>query len=175
MDTERFQIHSTVRSVHTKHMRALSAERHRSSMLLGGGLLRVIRKRPTTVTRGMIVRLLPELMEREAKGMLMVTTQSGLRIDLATMKPIEGLPPVVPMPDPPMDSAANDENFIGGIGEGTPQFAGGLPPYADVPLPSLLKEEKELAASLEEPVVEEVPAPVTEQKSFGYNDRKRRR
>lgn len=157
---EHFQIHSLVRRVETRHQRMLSAERHRFSMLLGGGLLRVIRRRPTTVTKGVIEKLLPELLEKEKRGMLMVTTLQGQRIDLGTLKAIEGLPPVAPMPEPPLDSVENDETFEEGVGEARPQMPGGLPMTASVELPAVLQEKIE--AVQEEPVVTataELPVP----------------
>jgi hypothetical protein len=157
---EHYQIHSLVRKVETRHHRMLSAERHRFSMLLGGGLLRVIRRRPTTVTKGVIEKLLPELLEKEKRGMLMVTTLQGQRIDLTTLKAIEGLPPVAPMPEPPLDSAENDETFEEGVGEDRPQMPGGLPMTASVELPAVLQEQIE--ATPEEPVVTAtVELPVT--------------
>ncbi len=143
---EHFQIHSLVRSVETRHHRMLSPERHRFSMLLGAGLLRVIRKRPTTVTRGMIERLLPELMEKEKRGMLMVTTLQGQRVDLSTMQAVAGPPATPPMPEPPLDSAANDETFEAGVGEAMPQTLGGLPQTADVGLPAVVAERAEEVA-----------------------------
>lgn len=156
---EHYQIHSLVRKVETRHHRMLSAERHRFSMLLGGGLLRVIRRRPTTVTKGMIEKLLPELTEKEKRGMLMVTTLQGQRVDLATLAPIEGLPVTAPLPDPPLDSAEDDESFEAGVGEPLPQIPGGLAQTAEVELPAVLAERVE-AAKDEEPEVAPVAAHV---------------
>lgn len=153
---EHFQIHSLVRKVETRHHRMLSAERHRFSMLLGGGLLRVIRRRPTTVTKGMIEKLLPELLEKEKRGMLLVTTLQGQRVDLSTLRAIEGLPPVAPLPEPPLDSAEDDESFEAGVGVPVPQMLGGLPLAANVELPAVVQEKVE-AAQAEE--AEEAPPP----------------
>jgi hypothetical protein len=176
-EVEHFQIHSLVRHHTTRHHRMLSAERHRFSMLLGGGLLRVIRRRPTVVTRGMIEQLRAELLEKEQRGMLMVTTMPGLRVDINTLLPITDVPVSPPLPEPLLDSAENDETFEAGVGTPMPQMLGGLPQTADVELPAVVAELVE-AAKDEEP--EEASAPAVVQahakpELATYNDQQQRR
>ncbi len=118
-----YKIHNMSRAVETRHLRAASsAQRAPKKLLLGGGVVRVLRGRPATVAERALRRMLPELVKREARGELKVTNMAGQRVDLSTLKPIEPPAPEEPKPNPPLDSAANDKQ---NVGEHKPQHVGG--------------------------------------------------
>lgn len=151
-----FQIHNLVRRVETRTHRQQAASRHRMNLLLGGGIIRVVRGRFATVGESVIHRLLPELVEKEAAGMLMVTDNNGRRIDLRTGDVAENLPPVPPLPAPPLDSAANDKTFEHGVGQHIPQHSGGSAMTQSVDQPAAIRPEIPEGFE-EEPELEEEP------------------
>lgn len=153
---ELFKIHSLVRDISTRVHRAKSPTRHRFNMLLGGGLIRVARKRPATVTKAILQRLMPELLDKEARGMLMVTDVIGRRLSLDTLTVIESSNPPVPTPNPPLDTAATDNKYP--IGEPKPMFFGGAPESMEVETPEVMQPE---LPEGEEEVTED--SPVVEQ------------
>lgn len=136
---ELFKIHSLVRDVSTRLHRARSPKRHRFNLLLGGGLIRVVRKRATTVTKATLQRLLPELLEKEALGMLKVTDMIGRRVDLNTFKVLEEAPPEEVLPHPPLDTAATDHAYP--VGQSMPNLEGGVPAAQELPTPEALQRE----------------------------------
>jgi len=136
---ELFKIHSLVRDVSTRLQRAKSPTRHRFSMLLGGGLIRVTRKRPVTVTKSVVVRMQSELLDREAQGMLKLTNMVGQRVDIETLEVVEELSPGQPLPRPPLDSAAADNRYP--VGEPKPMFRGGLTSDQEAEVPEVVKPD----------------------------------
>lgn len=136
---ELYKIHSTVRSVSTRLKRATSPTRHRFTMFLGGGLVRVIRKRPSVVTRDVLTKLIPELLDKESKGMLMVTDVLGQRIDLKTMAVTSGTRVESPLPKPPLDTAAKDSSYA--IGEDKSALPGGVPETKELKAPAVTKRD----------------------------------
>lgn len=136
---EVFHIHNLTRSVSTRLQRAKAAQRPRFKQLLGGGIVRLVRGRPVPITKPMVERLLLELIQKEKEGILKVTTPDGRLVDLSTLKPLEAKKVVPPKPEPPQDSAENDETFEHGVGNEIPQVPGGLPQGAAPPLPEALK------------------------------------
>lgn len=137
--TELYKIYSTVRDVSTRLKRVQSPTTHRFTMFLGGGLVRVIRKRPSVVTRSVLHKLIPELLEKEAKGMVKVTTMTGQRLDLMTMETTSEVVVQEPLPDPPMDSAAHDSSYL--VGESKPALPGGIPETENMEPPAVIKRE----------------------------------
>jgi hypothetical protein len=136
---EIFHIHSMVRSLETRVARAKAAKKHRFKQMLGGGLLRLVRKRPLPVAKPLVEKLRAELLAKEAEGILKVTTPDGRRVDITTLKPVDPKKVAAPKPAPPQDSAANDKDFEHGVGNAVPQVAGGLPQTATPPTPEALK------------------------------------
>ena len=136
---ELFKIHSMVRDVSTRLHRAKAPKRHRLSLLLGGGLIRVVRKRATTVTKATLQRLLPELLEKEEQGMLKVTDMIGRRIDLNTFQVVEEAPPEEVLPHPPLDTAATDHAYP--VGQHMPNVEGGVPAAQELDTPEALQRE----------------------------------
>lgn len=139
-EPEVFHIHSTVRDVSNRTQRAAAPGRMRFKNYLGGGMLRLIRKRPTIVTKDVVVKLRAELIEKEKQGILKVALPDGRRIDLETLKPIDPKAPPVPKPAPPLDSAARDKTFPAGVGEHMEQLPGGVPQAAALDIPAALKD-----------------------------------
>ncbi len=136
---ELFKIHSLVRDVSTRLHRARAPMRHRFKMMLGGGLVRLVRKRPAIVTKSVLTRLLPELIERERQGMLKVTNMTDQRLDLTTLEVTEERQPEPPLPNPPLDSAERDHKYP--VGEAMPNIEGGVPETAELPKPEALQRE----------------------------------
>ncbi len=176
-----YHIHSMVRSQETRAQRAASPTRRRMNLLLGGGILRVMRGRPTPVAEPLLIRLRAELIEKEGHGLLKVTTLAGLRLNLTTLKPAEDMPATPPLPDPPQDSAENDENFGGeGVGQSMPTLEGGKAPAEELPLPEVavadIPEGKDPVPAEAAPT--EAPpdsTPVPEAKKSGKGRKKRGR
>lgn len=161
---ELFKICSLVRDVSTRIHRAKSPTRHRFNLLLGGGLVRVTRKRPATVTKSMVLRMQPELLDKEARGMLMLTNMIGQRVSIETLAVVGSLPPEAPLPTPPLDSAATDHAYP--VGEPKPMFLGGLTSDQEVEVPEVIKpdlpegeDDEELADGEEEESMEPETVP----------------
>lgn len=136
---EIFHVHSLVRSQETRVQRAQAARRPRFKQMLGGGLIRLVRKRPVPVARPLIEKLRRELLEKEKEGILKVTLPDGRRVDITTLKPLELKKKLAPKPQPKQDSAADDKTFEHGVGVEVPQVPGGLPQGATPPLPEAMK------------------------------------
>lgn len=136
-----FRIYSLVREKETKLQRVTSPTRHRFNQILGGGLVRVVRKRPTTVTRSMLERLLPEVKLKEAAGILMVTDMVGNRIDLNTMAPTKKALAPNMTPNFPLDDAARDQTYPQGVGNALPNIPGGKALTTDAEVPVLLSPD----------------------------------
>jgi hypothetical protein len=134
-----FHIHSTVRDITTRTQRAANAGTARLKQYLGGGMLRLIRKRPTPVTESVVVKLRAELIAKSARGELKVTLPDGRLIDLETLKPLKGPAPAPPKPAPKLDSAADDKSYEHGVGESKEQLPGGVPADADLDTPAAMK------------------------------------
>lgn len=164
---ELFKIHSLVRDVTTRVHRAKSPIRHRANMLLGGGLIRVLYKRPATVTKATLNRLLAELIDKEKRGMLMVTDMTNRRISLSDFSVVKDLPPTPPLPSPPLDTAVTDNKYP--MGEPKPMFVDGLPETAEVEAPIIVQrtlpdgedegEPEPVAEPMAEPLPETEPEP----------------
>lgn len=118
----RFLIYNTTRAKATRTQRALAPQHSKTTLLLGAGLLRIMRARPLPVTESVVRKLQAELITKEEAGLLYVATSAGLRVDLATLDVVERPKPVEPRPKKRLDSVANDANE----GVGIP-----IPPYED--------------------------------------------
>lgn len=159
VEQELFHIHNLVRRVETRLDRAVSPTRHRMNILLGGGLIRIVRGRHAVVTRSTLVRLLNELVQKETAGMIKVTTPAGVRIDLATLGASGVAKKSAPRPKPPLDAAARDQSFEHGVGENLPTVPGGKPVTTAVPKPQVLASampEGEVEVEAEVEAVEEL-------------------
>lgn len=160
---ELFQIHSLVRKPETRVQRATSPDRHRARMMLGGGVARLVRARATVVSKELLMRLMPELKEKEARGMLKVTLMSGQRINLDTLQPLTEPYASPPLPTPPLDSAANDKTFEFGVGEKRMNVPGGKPLTEELPVPTVVEQVSRFDEPTDpEPVPDTVAAPVPE-------------
>lgn len=93
--SQTFYIHNTTRSPHTRDLRRSlpGPESSTKNIFLSGGLLRVVRGRPSPVTEAFLRRNLREIVEKESKGLLMVYTSTSQRLDLRTLEPIPGSTP----------------------------------------------------------------------------------
>ena len=134
-----YRIYSLVRDVSTRVERAKSPDRHRFKMILGGGMVRLVRKRPTTVTEEALLRMRSELIEKERRGMLKVTDMVGRRLNLESLELIDDRPAEPKAPHPPLDSAARDTAYP--VGEAKAMFPQGLPETADVEPPKVIQPE----------------------------------
>ena len=132
-----YKIHNMSRAIETRSLRAAAtAERAPKKLLLGGGVVRVLRGRPATVTEAVLRRMQPELIKREKRGQLKVTDSHGQRVDLTTLKPMEA--PLVdpPKPNPPLDTAATDNKYP--VGEDMPQHPGGAGRTEELEVPAVV-------------------------------------
>lgn len=124
-----FKIHSLVRKVQTRTKRQKAAGRHRFVQRLAGGDITVRRARPATVTEAKLERHLAELQAAVKEGKIEVRTPTGRVVDILDAEPrvSEAVEATKPLPNPPLDSAANDKTFEHGVGEDRPLFEGGDP------------------------------------------------
>jgi hypothetical protein len=164
-----YKIHNTVRDVQTRVVRAVSPTRHCRVLLLGGGLIRVVRKRPAIVALPILKRLVPELIELEKVGRAKVTDMAGRRLNLETGELAE-LPPAPKPPTKVLDSAANDPAFEHGVGQDMPTMQGNEAEQAEVEPPAILErdfpegeDEVVPGTSYGVPEDEAEPAPVPEE------------
>jgi hypothetical protein len=138
MPEKHYLIHNTTRDVITRLARKQSPEPPRMTLILGGGSVRVVRKRPQAVTESLVKRLLPELKRQEQAGRCRVTTVEGLPVDLNTFKVVGKAPVSPPQPKPPVDSVAADKNEKQGIPMVTHKTdVGALPRSAEPPVPAV--------------------------------------
>ncbi len=142
-------VKSQVRAVANRTLRARHPTRHRfKQYLFGNPSLRLVRKRVLRLSAAQVRAGLDELLEKEAAGILTVHAPNGQRVNLRALKTgrVELAPLVVtpPLPNPPLDSAAND---LPG-GENMPQFQGGTfpnDPAAEVVLERIAAEKQDEA------------------------------
>lgn len=107
-------VHSRVRRVDTRTVRARQPTRHRfKQYLFSDPSKRLTRKRPVGVSLEEVKQNLDDLLAKEAVGILSVHTSDGRRVNLQALKdsmaallspPRQG----VPLPKPPLDSVARD-------------------------------------------------------------------
>lgn len=117
-----YTIHSTVRGRHNRTQRAMSPTHLRFQQRIGAEQSRLLRGRPLHITEDKLLRDLEELKTKQRQGILEVRTADGRRFDLETLRPAPLAAPT-PLPNPPLDSAANDKP----AGQPIPSFEGGKP------------------------------------------------
>jgi hypothetical protein len=135
-EDKRFQIHNMTRSQETRKGRvAVTRERSRTVLMLGGGSIRVMRNRPLPVTESTVRRLHAELVSKVNIGAAKVTTATGELVDIKTLKPVAPAPKGVegPKPHPKLDSVADDIP----AGNKMPQMLGGVPEGVSMPTPAV--------------------------------------
>jgi hypothetical protein len=109
-----FVVHSQVRRVATRTVRAVQPTRHRfKQYLLGDPHKRLTRRRPVVITARDLLRNVDTFIADEAAGKLSVHTKDGRRLDLVRLK--EGLPllsaspPIPALYNPRLDSIQHDK------------------------------------------------------------------
>lgn len=158
-------VHSQVRRVGTRTVRATSPTRHRfKQYLFGDPSRRLVRNGRVTVPTDLVYSNLEELALKEKQGILSVHLADGSRVNLESL--LSGMPQVAALPlpspqaHPPLDSIANDspsgipmQTYIDGT------FAGD--PAAQRALDSMVGEKKDEqgADNDEQEPVTEVPPP----------------
>lgn len=128
---ERFKIVNTVRSRFNRVQRAQHPAHARLKQHIAAGEHRVLRSRPIIMGANEIQKHIKEIGDKARLGVIQVQTLDGRVIDpelLRAEKPptladAPPIPPVVPIPHPPLDSANRDKK----IGEPMPQMPGGIP------------------------------------------------
>ncbi len=110
-DPAKYLIHNTTRDVRTRTLRAEAPAHSNTVIFLAGGELRVLRKRPLSITESLFQRIHAELVQKEKHGQVKVTDLRGSRISLGTLEVVELTPtPAITTPNPKLDSAADDVN-----------------------------------------------------------------
>lgn len=147
-------VKSQVRAVGNRTLRARHPTRHRfKQYLFGNPSLRLVRKRVLRLSAAQVRAGIDELIDKEAAGILSVHAPNGARIDLAALKDgqvvMAQLPAPAPLPNKPLDSAANDVP----AGENMPQHLGGTFPGDPIAQQTAarLSAEKQEAAEKKEP------------------------
>jgi len=107
MGKEAYRVHSAVMSVHTRTTRHRTPGKMRWVQHIGGGEIKVRRKRPASVKEDALLKHLDELKRLEGEGKIVVRTASGLRVNLETLD-VEKPPPPKPMPARPKDTISKD-------------------------------------------------------------------
>lgn len=143
-------VKSQVRAQDNRSQRAQHPTRHRfKQYLFADPSKRLVRKRPLRVAASDVRANLDELIEKERIGILSVHAPNGARIDLAALKAgrvvMSAVPLAPPLPNPPLDSAANDTP----AGENMQQYLGGTfinDPAADDVIEEMTAEKEAEAA-----------------------------
>lgn len=125
MPEQTYMIHSMVRKVETRLLRAVAPQHHRLVQRLAGGDIIVRRARPAVVTESKLLKHLAEVRQAEKEGRICVTTPQGRPVDLDSLTPSLAAVVSKPLPNPPVDSAANDKTYGAGVGVVMPQHARG--------------------------------------------------
>ena len=144
--SESYVLHSMVRKVQTRAKRVLAPRRHKFVQRLGGGEVTLRRGRPVTVVKALFDKLLPEIKQRHADGMLEVRTPTGQLVDLDTMR--EATPTKTKKAPEPVKAA-----------EKLPEAP---PPLDDVPVPAIADDG--VPEGTEEDVPEDKPSKKTSRK-----------
>lgn len=115
-----YLVHSTIKTRGNPTVR-------RKVQFVGSQQTRLLKKRPLQITEEQLLKDLAEYTAKEKKGLLVVKTRDGRKVDLLNIKTGEPIPteeatPTPPLAHPPLDSAANDING----GEKMSQFKGGI-------------------------------------------------
>lgn len=145
---EAYKIYSQTREVATRTKRMEAPVHHRRMVRLGGGDITVRTGAPTLVSKPTLVKHLAQIKQAQKEGKIVVRTLSDETVDLEAFnaKPVVAKPEekakkakeskASPPPRPPLDSAARDKTFPGGVGEHKPMFNsdGGAPGLSDPPL-----------------------------------------
>lgn len=139
MPEQTYMIHSTVRKVETRLLRAVAPQHHKLVQRLAGGDILVRRARPTAVTESKLLKNLAELRQAEKEGRIRVTTNTGRPVDLDSLAPKPVVAVSKPLPNPPLDSAANDRTYGSGVGVVMPQHARGDTAFSTTGLPKTLE------------------------------------
>lgn len=156
----KFLLCNATRSRTNRTLRAQQPKHHGLKQYLAGGKYRVIRGRPIVLTEEEVGRYYEEICLKVQAGIFELRTQDGRVVDVTTGRPVHQQNATVPLPNPPLDSIANDKQ---NVGERMPQFIGGSTEMDETgDLPDLVKgaEGPEVQS---EPVVPtpalEVPPP----------------
>ncbi len=131
-----YRVHSMVRRVATRTKRQQSASRHRFVQRLAGGEITVRRARPATISAAQLDQHLELLKVAVEDGRIEVRTMVGAVVDLSTLKAAPVKETASPKADPPLDSAANDRTFDGGVGVMPPESQVLPDPDVNTPLAS---------------------------------------
>jgi hypothetical protein len=131
-------VRSQVRRTNTRTARARAPSRHRfKQFLFGDPSYRLVRNGERQVVSTKVLSNLDELIDKEAQGLLSVHFIDGRRLNLELLKggllEVEAPSLPAPLPNPPLDSAANDDpsgnpipTFIDGTYQGDPAAAATL-------------------------------------------------
>lgn len=157
-----FQIHNGSRDPQTRITRAQRPAHGGLKQFILNGTRRLLRGRPVTVTLELLTQHIEELRAKEKEGTLYVTTLDGRVVNLYDDRlPAAKAPPAAnPRPNPPLDSAANDDNS----GQPMNAFRQEAPPPAEFTMPVeppiAAVENNPTAVTEAPPAVEETsPAP----------------
>ena len=151
-----FLIHNGSRSRINRTLRANMAEHGGYKQYVLGNQHRLVSSRPISVSEAVLRAHLDELREKESRGLIFVTDLHLAPVDLTTLQ-VGELPAESPLPNPPLDSAANDPPAGMAV-----EVRGESPPPAEFTMPV----EAPHAAFANNPIVEdltsekvEIPAP----------------
>lgn len=140
-----FLVHNGSRTKTNRALRARSPEHGGFKHYVFNNTQRLISARPLLVTEEKLKQHLEELKEKQAKGLLYVTTPQYEVVDLDTLSIIAAPAPEGPKPNPPLDSAARDKQ-VGWALNSIPQE---VPPPAEFVMPVNAP-----VAALENPIAE---------------------
>lgn len=169
-----FLLHNGSRSRNTRMLRASQPEHGGHKQYVLGSDHRLVRGRPLRLSEDMVKRHLKELVEKESKGLVYLTTLQLVPVDMATLQVIAEPVPVSPPPAPRLDSA----KFDAPSGERMNPTYGESPPPAEFTMPvaaptaalennPLVVEKVEEVAVVEAPVEDSVEEPTEENTSPG--------
>lgn len=105
-----YLIINAARSVHTKAARVASPHRKGLCQFVCNNRYRLVRNRAVKVPEEVVLECLAELKREVKNGRIVVKTTDGRPLDLETFALGAAPASEGPPPNPPLDSAANDQN-----------------------------------------------------------------
>ena len=158
-----YLVHNGSRHVGNRTLRALQPEHGGHKQYVCGNSFRLLRGRAVALTEPQLQEHLVELREKAARGLVYLTAADGSPVDIDTLE-VRAPVPASPLPNPPLDSAANDKNAghkMGSIrGEPAPPRTFVMPVAA--PMAALENNPVAPVVEVPEEVLEVAPVAVDE-------------
>ena len=159
-EEQMFLLRNATRSRLNRTLRAQQPVHHRLKQYACAGKYRIIRGRPVQIPMSELQKHFEEIQAKVTSGVFDLCTLDGRLVDIESGRPVVEHMVSAPLPNPPMDSIANDKQ---NVGQAMPQFPGGDFEGMERDVPELvasatMPEEPELFLDVSTSPMDEVPA-----------------